>query len=146
MTGAEKSLLVKYRQQRKGCAEIARLLNVSANTVKSYLQRNRVLVEAAPTVQVVPERVRVQQECCRQCGTPLVQTGRSREKQFCSDKCRLQWWHAHRGSSKRAVEHICPECNRVFSTDRTQKYCSHECYILARFGRKRINEAGSGAV
>ena len=35
MTEAEKSLLVKYRQQGKGCAEIARLLNVSANTVKS---------------------------------------------------------------------------------------------------------------
>ena len=34
MTEAEKSLLVKYRQQGKGCAEIARLLNVSANTVK----------------------------------------------------------------------------------------------------------------
>ena len=60
MTEAEKSLLVKYRQQGKGCAEIARLLNVSANTVKSYLQRNRVVVEVAPAVPVAPVRARVQ--------------------------------------------------------------------------------------
>ena len=143
MTDAEKSLLVKYRQQGKGCAEIARLLNVSANTVKSYLQRNRVLVEAAPTV---PVRARVQKGYCKQCGTSLTQAEHSREKQFCSDKCRLRWWHEHRGNSRRAVEHICPGCQRVFSTDRVQKYCSHECYILARFGRKRVNEAGTGAI
>lgn len=146
MTEAEKSLLVKYRQQGKGCAEIARLLNVSANTVKSYMQRNRVVVDAAPAVPVAPVRPRIQKGCCKQCGITLTQAEHSREKQFCSDKCRLQWWHEHRGSSKRAVEHICPECNRVFSTDRTQKYCSHECYILARFGGKKVNEAGTGAV
>ncbi len=137
MTEAEKSLLVKYRQQGKGCVEIARLLNVSANTVKSYLQRNRVLVEAVPAVPVDPVRPRIHKGCCKQCGTLLLQAEHSRQKQFCSDKCRLQWWHTHRGNSKRAMEHICPECSRVFSTDRNQIYCSHECYILSRFGRKR---------
>jgi len=106
MTDAEKSRLVQYRQQGKGCAEIARLLNVPANTVKSYLQRNRALVEAVP---VTPVKTVIQKGCCKQCGTSLTQTGHSREKQFCSDKCRLQWWHEHRGSSKKAVEHICPE-------------------------------------
>ena len=91
MTEAEKSLLVKYRQQGKGCAEIARLLNVSANTVKSYLQRNRVVVDAAPAVPVAPVRPRIQKGCCKQCGITLTQAEHSREKQFCSDKCRLQW-------------------------------------------------------
>ena len=143
MTDAEKARVVEYRRHGMGCAEIARLLNVSANTIKSFLQRNRVIVES---VQVEQTKTVMQKECCKQCGALLTRTGRSREKQFCSDKCRLQWWHEHRGSSKRAVEHICPECQRVFSTDRAQKYCSHECYILARFGRKRINEAGTGAV
>ena len=145
MTEAEKSLLVYYRQQGKGCAEIARLLNVSANTVKSYLQRNRVLVEAAPAVLVVPVRSEIQKGCCKQCGTPLIQVEHSREKQFCSDKCRLQWWHGHRGSSKKAVERVCPGCRKLFTTDRMQKYCSRECYVLTRFGRKK-NEAETGTV
>ena len=136
MTDTEKSRLVNYRLQGMGCAEIARLLNLSPNTVKSYLQRNRVLVEAASAAPTVSVKPRIQKGYCKQCGTPLTQAEHSREKQFCSDKCRLQWWHAHRGSSKRAVEHICPECQSVFSTDRMQKYCSHKCYILARFGRK----------
>lgn len=146
MTEAEKTRLVQYRQQGKGCAEIARLLNVSANTVKSFLQRNRVPVKVAPAGPAIPAKPRIQKGCCKQCGALLTQTEHSREKLFCSDKCRLRWWHEHRGSSKKAVEHVCPECNRVFSTDRTQKYCCHECYILARFGGKRINEAGTGAV
>ena len=143
MTDAEKSLLLTYRQEGKGCAEIAKLLNVSANTVKSYLQRNRELPEMVP---VVPKKAVIQKGHCKQCGLPLTQAEHSREKQFCSDKCRLMWWHTHRGSSQRAVERVCPVCQRVFSTDRKQKYCSHECYINARFGRKKHNEAGTGAV
>jgi len=136
MTETEKSLLVKYRQQGKGCAEIARLLNVSANTVKSFLQRNRVLVEALPAASEVPTKPRIQKGCCKQCGIQLTQAEHTREKQFCSDKCRMQWWHEHRDRSKMAVERVCPECRRTFMTNRVQKYCSHECYILSRFGRK----------
>ena len=143
MTEAEKSRVVAYRQQGKGCAEIARLLGVPANTVKSYLQRKRVTVE---TVPVAPVKTVIQKGCCKQCGIPLTQTEHSREKQFCSDKCRFQWWHEHRGDAKNAREHICPECQKVFSTDRKQKYCSHECYIRARFGRMKKDEAGTGAV
>ena len=146
MTEAEKALLVKYRQQGRGCAEIARLLNISANTVKSYLQRNRALVETALVAKAASEKPKTQNGCCKQCGALLTQTVYSRERQFCSDKCRLQWWHRHRDRSKNAIERVCPECRRVFSTDRKQKYCSHECYIRSRFGRKRIDEAGSGAV
>lgn len=145
MTDGEKSLLVQYRQQGKGCAEIARLLNMSANTVKSFLQRNRVVVKAAPAVPITPAislspatpaKTGLQMGCCKQCGISLTQAENGRGKQFCSDKCRLQWWHGHRDRSKGAVAHICPVCGKQFSTDRTQIYCSHECYIQARFGRK----------
>ena len=133
-----------------GKAEIWR--TAWAETLNRYLEKNerreridlrsyaRQGKETAPTVHLGPAVAHMEQKGIR------TEIGDSREKQFCSDKCRLQWWHEHRDSSKRAAKHICPECNRVFSTDRTQKYCSHECYILARFGRKRINEAGSGAV
>ena len=146
MTEAEKTRLVQYREQGKGCAEIARLMNLSVNTVKSFLRRNKVHIDSVQITLPLPAKKDMHTGRCRQCGIAISQSEHSREKLFCSDKCRLQWWHEHRGDSKRAVERICPECSKVFSTDRTQKYCSHECYILARFGRKRINEAGTGAV
>ena len=132
MTEQDKALLTGYRQQGKGCTEIARLLGVSVNTVKSYCRRNGISAEVKPKLDMPL----VRKGKCKQCGAEIKQTEHRREKQFCSDRCRMRWWHAHRSDSRSAVEHICPECRRTFVTDRIQKYCSHECYILSRFGRK----------
>ena len=132
MTEKDKALLMGYRQQGKGCAEIARLLGISVNTVKSYCRRNGIGAEQN-TVMDIPS---VQKGKCKQCGAEIELVAHHRERQFCSDQCRMRWWHAHRSDSRNAVEHVCPECRRTFVTDRIQKYCSHECYILSRFGRK----------
>lgn len=133
MTEKDRALLMGYRQQGKGCAEIARLLGVSVNTVKSYCRRNGINAEK----KAVLSKPLVRKGTCKQCGAELEQLARHRERQFCSDRCRMQWWHSHRSNSRSAEEHICPECCRTFVTDRMQKYCSHECYILSRFGRKK---------
>ena len=131
MTEQDKALLTGYRQQGKGCTEIARLL-VSVNTVKSYCRRNGIGAEQKPSAKTLPARKGI----CKQCGAEIEQVAHHRERQFCSDQCRMRWWHTHRSDSRSAVEHVCPECRRTFMTDRVQKYCSHECYILSRFGRK----------
>lgn len=137
MTDMDKARLVEYRQEGKGCAEIARLLHVSVNTVKSYCRRNDIRA-AEEQVPAAMKQSAGGKTRCKQCGTALQQTEHTREKMFCSDKCRMQWWHAHRSASINAEEHICPTCQRVFTTDRMQKYCCHECYILSRFGRKKV--------
>ena len=133
MTEKDRALLMGYRQQGKGCAEIARLLGVSVNTVKSYCRRNGINAEK----KAVQSKPLVRKGTCKQCGAELEQLAHHRERQFCSDRCRMQWWHSHRSDSRSAEEHTCPECRRTFMTDRMQKYCSHECYILSRFGRKK---------
>ena len=127
MTDAEKKLIDQYRRQGLGSSEIAERLNLSVNTVKSYFRRNAVEavatdVDAAPLAK------------CKQCGKQMSGKPDKRRKQFCSAQCRYQWWHLHRGDSINATDHTCLSCGRVFRTNRQQKYCCHECYIIARFG------------
>ena len=69
---------------------------------------------------------------CARCGSELLKHMANREKRFCSDQCRMEWWHLHRV----AQTYVCTECGAVFSADNTRKYCSHACYIRARFGKK----------
>ena len=142
MTDRDIDLLIGYRQQGKGYTEIARLLGISANTVKSYCRRKGINVEKK-TVLNTPY---LPKGTCRQCGAELEQHAHHKARQFCSDRCRMRWWHSHRSNSRSAEVHTCPKCNRTFVTDRMQTYCSHECYILSRFGGKKINEAETGTI
>lgn len=138
MTNGEKVQIVQMRKRGLGYAEIARSLGMSVNTVKSYCQRNGLKPLAKNTVQ--PGDV------CRQCGSALKYTPGRKRKRFCSDACRLCWWHAHREMSRNARTVVCASCGKVFVTDRMQKYCSHACYIRTRFGGAHGNEAHTGAV
>ena len=83
---------------------------------------------------------------CLECGEAIYQNPKGRKKRFCSDACRLRWWHEHRDMSKTAKETKCAACGREFVTDRVQKYCSHACYIAARFGGAHGHEIYSHAV
>ena len=138
MTNGEKMLIAQHRRQGLGFAEIARKLGMSVNTVKSYCQRNGIKPAGKTAVQ--------SGSTCRQCGNTLEHTPGRKKKQFCSDACRLRWWHEHRDMSKTAKETKCAACGREFVTDRVQKYCSHACYIAARFGGAHGHETYSRAV
>ena len=138
MTNGEKMLVAQQRRQGLGYTEIARKLGISVNTVKSYCQRNGIKPAGKTAVQ--------SGSTCRQCGNTLEHTPGRKKKQFCSDACRLRWWHEHREMSKTARGAKCAACGREFITDRTQKYCSHNCYIAARFGGVHGNETYPSAV
>ena len=49
-----------------------------------------------------------------------------------------RWWNSHLHLVKRKAmyDFVCPTCGKSFSAygNRNRKYCSHECYIEARFG------------
>ena len=56
---------------------------------------------------------------CKQCGAKASTT--RHDKEFCSARCRKQWWHSHRGDSINAADHTCPVCGQHFRTNRKQK-------------------------
>ena len=138
MTNGEKMLIIQQRRKGLGYTEIARKLDMSVNTVKSYCQRNGIKPAGKTAVK--------SDSTCRQCGNTLQQIPGKKKKQFCSDACRMHWWHDHREMSKTARGAKCAACGREFITDRVQKYCSHACYISARFGGIHGHETYPSAV
>ena len=94
MTNGEKLLITQQRRQGLGYTEIARKLGMSVNTVKSFCQRNGI---KPVSKTAIPEK-----DTCRQCGSVLEHTPGRKKKQFCSDACRMHWWHEHRDMSKTA--------------------------------------------
>ena len=76
---------------------------------------------------------------CPWCGAPVIPNVRGRKKKFCSDKCRNKWWNARLDLVNRKAfrEIVCVGCGRTFTVygQVKRKYCSHQCYIEARFGR-----------
>ena len=131
MTNAERDYIIRYRQAGKSCAEIARILG-------GVRQHSEVLLSEKQH----------RTDCAEHAGGTFRSFGGSlpvlrrkieilphrKPKRFCSDACRLRWWHAHRDMEKNAVDRRCFSCGRMFRSSREQKYCSHACYIKARFG------------
>ena len=115
--------IIEMRRKGQGYGAIAKALNLSINTVKSYCRRNH-LTDAS---------------VCRQCGAPITQTKGHRRKLFCSDLCRNRWWNSHPELVKRKSERIftCAHCGKEFTAYGHRKYCSHACYVKGRFHHDR---------
>ena len=94
MTNGERMLIAQQLKQGLVYSEIARKLDMSVNTIKSYCQRNG-LKRAGKSVTST-------NDACKRCGCALEHTPGRKKKQFCSDACRLRWWHEHRYMSKTA--------------------------------------------
>ena len=133
MTNSEKAYITHYRQAGYGLAEIARTLGLPSSTVKAFCRRGGIV----PLNENADESAKLTEGICLNCGATMsLETGHKQRK-FCSDACRLTWWHAHRYMAKNAVEHTCPACGRTFRTSRTQTYCSLDCFMDTRFGGDR---------
>ncbi|MBR0484722.1 MAG: RNA polymerase subunit sigma-70, partial [Oscillospiraceae bacterium] len=77
MTDTQKAAALHLRSKGRSFAQIAAELDLSVNTVKSFCSRNKGSLLCL---------------CCR---TPIQQPKRTRQKKFCSDHCRMQWWNAN---------------------------------------------------
>ena len=128
MTDEDRMRIVELRKEGKGYKRIAQLLGLSENTVKSFCRRRHLLKEN-------PED---KKDVCPCCGKVLVQLPGRKPKKFCSDKCRMKWWNSHLDQVNRKANYsfVCPVCKKQFSVygNANRKYCSHACYIKARFG------------
>ena len=125
-----KEKIFGLRAKGYGAKRISRELGVSLNTVKSAIRRSSGEAEAAGS--------------CRNCGKEIDNSAGHR-KAFCCDRCRSEWWNRRRKGLAGPIgeKRVCAYCGREFSSysHKGQKYCSHGCYIKARY---RAKESGDG--
>jgi len=78
---------------------------------------------------------------CQNCGAEIVQKPKVKQRKFCCNECRNQWWNQHLDEVDRKTyyEIICRHCGKVTTVygDSRRKYCSHECYIAHRYKKKQ---------
>ena len=129
MTDSTKTAIIKMRENGDSYQSIATALNIPESTVKSFCRRNN-LNSAQPQPNLPINSL------CENCGAPITQHPHRKRKRFCSDSCRLSWWNKHPDLIKHSSvnTHTCAHCGKSFTAYADRKYCSHECYILHRFG------------
>ena len=136
ITNSQKERISHMRLEGESYAGIAVALGLSRNTVKSFCLRN---LHSEPHEVIA---VQVRSGICDRCGKGFVLYPGHRQRRFCSDRCRMTWWNAHRDllRSKAKVELTCTCCGEHFMGYERQrrKYCSHGCYIADRY-RKELS-------
>jgi len=126
MTDYERRQIEELQHAGFGYKKIAAVLELPINGVKSYCRRHPVVTVA-----------------CLQCGTPVAQTPHRKQKKFCSDRCRIKWWNAHRDHVNRKTFHgcVCRNCGKEFqSYGRDRSFCCRECYY--EFNRREVMQNG----
>lgn len=126
MNDIERSQVRKLQSEGLGYKRIAAITGLPVNTVKTFCRRNPGACFSSTD----------EQHICRYCGCPIIQVPHKKEKLFCSDKCRMAWWHEHPGDlNKKAFYQIkCQGCGTVFESygNQRRKYCSWACYNRTR--------------
>jgi len=130
MTLTQKKIIADMRSNGSSYSEIATMLGLSKNTVKSYCQRNNV-----PQAK----KTSVNRTYCKQCGQEIEIIPGRKLKKFCSDKCRMAWWVANPSQLNRKATYnfTCAFCGADFTAygNQSRKFCGHACYIASRFGK-----------
>lgn len=129
MTESQKKEIIRMRAEGASFSKIADATGISRNTVKSFCRRRNITVRELKSDGGL---------FCKQCGKTIhIVSGRKIPK-FCSDKCRTQWWNSHQEEINRKAVYtfVCAKCGKSFTSygNKDRKYCSHSCYISARFG------------
>ena len=121
MTDEQKSIVVDYRKQGLTYTEIAQATGLKYSAIQYYLRVN------APPITPPPI-------ACKHCGKVIYRT-QFGNRCFCSLECRYNWKRSH----LREHHYICQCCGKTFTVNQksSQKYCSHRCYITARYGKKK---------
>ena len=137
MTGAEKEKIRFFRMEGLGYGAIAARLGRSENTVKSFCRRNHLTGVAAKEAVTA----------CRHCGQSLAELPGRKGRKFCSEACRRAWWKTHPELVDRKAFYLmtCAHCGEEFKSygNQKRKYCSHACYIAARFGEGGGHDKGT---
>lgn len=129
MNEKQKSEIVQMRRLGISFSKISEATGISRNTIKSYCQRHSVAVGS--------ELDKLDTPCCKQCGKKLQFVKGKKKMKFCSKECRTKWWNSHLDEVNRKAiyNYTCAGCGKAFTAygNNKRKYCSHSCYINARF-------------
>ena len=138
MTDAQAAQIKEMRLNGMGYRAIAETLGLSRDIVRNHCKAKGMDGYVAATVRNMQER-EGQGGICICCGKEMAQQGNGRPRKFCSEKCRRQWWKTHpeEGNRKAVYTQVCARCGKEFTAygNSHRKYCSHDCYIKARFWR-----------
>ena len=136
MTGEQKQRIHALRQRGLDYGEIADVIGVAKNTVKTYCWRNNLSTSNASEETGIKEN----NDLCKHCGKKL-DTSATKPRKFCSDSCRFTWWRQNRDQLKQKAVYpkVCARCGAAFESygNASRKYCSHACYIAHRFPCER---------
>lgn len=133
MTNEQREKITSLRHQGYGYTAIANSIGLTKDSVKAYCRSHGLAGEKAESHKLVE----VPAQLCLNCGKPLLQLPGRKQKKFCCPECRTAWWNAHPEAVKQKAIYTftCPRCGKDFSAygNAKRKYCSHDCYIAARF-------------
>lgn len=122
MTESEMKRIERLRRNGNSYRRIAEITGLGLSTIKMHCTRNNIIPGSEESKR------------CLFCGKELDARKTGRNATFCSDACRLKNW---RKATKEGngPERICKGCGVTFrSYVPTRKYCTHACYVRARFG------------
>lgn len=131
MTEEQRNRIVSARKNGMGYTKIAAEIGMTKNAVAAFCRRNGL----SGNMSVGADKS--EDGLCRECGKPLVQEDGMKTRVFCSKECKAKWWRAHpeKMNHKATYQFVCAACGRPFEAygNSKRKYCSHDCYINARF-------------
>lgn len=119
LSDEEKKKIIELKMAGLGGKAIATQLQLSPNSVKTFLHRHGKDSAYIALMGMCP--------CC---GAQLIQTPGKKPKKFCSDACRMKWWAQHPEQMDRTLYTItCTQCGRSFETaNPKRKFCGRACY------------------
>jgi len=136
MTNEQKDMVESLRSAGYSYTEMARLLDISVNTIQSFCRRKKITPVKRNSKNPDQERLKV----CKSCGKLLPPAGKGQPKRYCSDECRRRWWKENPAQLERKAYsvHVCSACGEEFTSygNQNRKFCSHACYISHRFKRR----------
>lgn len=150
MTEEQGIQIVKLRGQGLGYKQIAGMVNLSRDSVRSYC-KTRGLTGYVSAVRMNMKDMMDRGAACGFCGGPMKKAATGRPRRFCCEECRRRYWKGHRAEIKKSESAIyireCLYCHETFESygNKNRKFCCHDHYIKYRFyedGKKGGNEDG----
>lgn len=139
MREKQKSEIIRMRKNGTAFSKISEVTGISRNTVKSFCRRQNITIQPQTQAEGISDKM-----YCKECGTKLYHVPGRKEPKFCSAACRIKWWNSHPEEvNRKATYHfVCACCGKPFTAygNKSRKYCSHDCYITARFKEDEHND------
>ena len=130
-----KAQIRAMRLQGIGYKNIAKATGINVGTIKTFCIRHDL---STASLKAEPDPLPFHTKQCEQCGKLIYIIPGRKVPRFCCNACRNSWWNKHINECNRdsMIKITCPTCGKRFSAyeRKKRKYCSHSCYITARFG------------